>query len=137
MKSHSGIHCQCQAEVSSLHYDTIIIESLRLKKLSAQKQVTDKNATAAHYENLEDCDDRTENQEKKLALKRSYRDSYLYLMNMKTPFCGGEKKTWNARLTPHFFKPIKDKAGKGSLGTKHLLSHPAMSFFSEIPSEAV
>lgn len=107
MKSHSGIHCQCQAEVSSLHYDTIIIESLRLKKLSAQKQVTDKNATAAHYENLEDCDDRTENQEKKLALERSYRDSYLYLMNMKTPFCGGKKKNMECSFNSSFFQANK------------------------------
>lgn len=75
-----------------LHKHKIIIESLRLKKFSAQKQVLDKNKTAAHYENLKDRDDRTENSEKKLALERSYLDSHLHLMNMKTPFCGKKKK---------------------------------------------
>lgn len=123
-----------------LHKHKIIIESLRLKKFSAQKQVLDKNKTAAHYENLKDRDDRTENSEKKLALERSYLDSHLHLMNMKTPFFGKKKKkkkSWDAHLTPQFFKPIRDKAGKGSLGTKHLLSHSAMSFFSEIWSEVV
>lgn len=58
------------------------------QKLSAQKQVLCKNATAAHYKNLKDRDDRTENlKQKKLALERSYLDSNLYLMNVKTPFC--------------------------------------------------
>lgn len=74
-----------------LHDHKIIIESLRLKKLSAQKQVLDRNTTAAHYENLKDHDDRTKNSEKNLALERSYLDSHLYLMNMKTPFCGKKK----------------------------------------------
>lgn len=74
-----------------LHEHKIIIESLRLKKLSAQKQVLDKITTAVHYENLKDGDDRTENSKKKLALERCYLDSHLYLMNMKTPFCGGKK----------------------------------------------
>lgn len=121
-----------------MHDHKIVKESLRLKKLSAQKQVLDKNGTAAHYENLKDRDDKTENSEqKKLALERSYLDSHLYLMNVKTPFCGEKKKPWDAPSTPHFFKPIKDKAGKGSLGTKHLLSQPAMSFLLEIQSEAV
>lgn len=78
MKSHSGIHYQNQADVSSLHD----------QKLSARKQALHKNATAAHYENLKDSDDRTENpKQKKLALERSYLDSHLYLTNVKTPFC--------------------------------------------------
>lgn len=77
-KSHSGLHYRNPAEVSSLHD----------QELSAQKQVLRKNATAAHYENLKDRDDRTENpKQKKLALERSYLDSCLYLMNAKTPFC--------------------------------------------------
>lgn len=57
-KSHSGIPYQNQVEVKSVHD----------QELSAQKQVLCKNATAAHYENLKDHDDRTENlKQKKLA----------------------------------------------------------------------
>jgi len=78
MKSRSGIHHRNQAQVSSLHD----------RELSAQKQVLCKNATAAHYENLKDRDDRTENpKQKKLALERSYLDSRLYLTNVKALFC--------------------------------------------------
>lgn len=79
----------------------MVKESLRLKKLSAQKQVLDKNGTAAHYENLKDRDDRTENPEqKKLVLERSYLDSHLYLMNVKTPFCGDQankRQSWERK----------------------------------------
>lgn len=44
-------------------------------------------------------------------------------MNVKSPVCAKRAMGCSFK-TPSLFKPIKDKAGKGSLGPKHLLLHP-------------